>query len=392
MSTVRWLWLLPLVVACHKRAPDPASIASPAATSTSGPRVVAVDPALVREGRIRTDVAQVRAPRGEVWIPAEIVAGEQGAADVTSLAPGRVATLDCALGETVKRGQLVATIDSPEAGKASADVLRARSRSLLASRALGRQLDLDGQGATSKSAVDEARAEDAAARVDLLAARTLLASLGGSEPTSHDDGATNALSPTRLALRSPIDGVITARTVSLGTPVTPDKAILHVVAKSSRVAIGKMPETLDAIAVPGTRVRVRPRSASTDVEAGCEATLISSLGVVDDARTIPLRFLLDPACASFATGRFVELALPSAGSVDAGALLLVPTTAVVDVRGASIVFVKAGSDHAFEARAVRVGPILGPDASIESGVVQGEVVVVEGAILLKGELVKAELQ
>lgn len=391
MSRLRWLWLLPLAVACHKREPDQ-SAALPAATSTSGPRVVTVDPALVREGRIRTDVAVIRPPRGEAWIPGEITPGEQGAADVTALASGRVATLDCALGEAVKRGQVVATIDSPEAGKASADLLRARGRALLASRALARQLDLDGQGATSRSAVDEARAEDAAARADLLAARTLLAGLGGSEPASNVEGAATALAPTRLALRAPIDGVITARTVSLGTPVTPDKAILHIVAKSSRIAIGKMPETLGAVAAPGTRVRLRARSASTDTEPACEATLISSLGVVDDARTVGLRFLLDPTCASFAAGRFVELALPSAGSVDAGALLLVPTSAVIDVRGASVVFVRAGSDDSFEARAVRVGSILGPDASLESGVVQGERVVVEGGILLKGELVKAELQ
>jgi len=341
---------------------------------------------------VRLVTAELRAPRAEAWVPGEIVPTEQGEADVTALAPGRVATLDAAVGDLVRRGQVVATIDSPDVGRASADVLRAKSRALLAERALARQIELESQEATSKAAVDQARADDAAARADLLAARTLLASLGGSEPT--DLGARATVAPTRVALRSPIDGVVTRRMISLGAPVSPDKALLHVVARDSRVAMAKVPETLQAPATAGTRVRVRPRSASIDHGGECGATILSNLGVVDEARNIPVRVGLDDACAALPAGRFVEVAMPLGGArADAGAtLLLVPEASVTDVRGSPTVFVADGADGAFAPRVVRAGAVMGSDVVIESGLSTGERVVADGAVLLKGELLKAELQ
>ncbi|HEX7664421.1 MAG TPA: efflux RND transporter periplasmic adaptor subunit, partial [Polyangiaceae bacterium] len=271
--------LLLALAACGKgpeKAPSAASTAAPS-SSAGSVRTVTIDPALVASGRVRIGTAETRAPRGESWIAAEIVAGEQSEAEVTSLASGRLATIDAALGDVVRRGQLVASVDSPEVGRASADVLRAKARSTLAARALARQLELDGQQATSKAAVDEARAEDTAARADLLAARTLLASFGGSEPS--DEGA--GLASTRVALRSPIDGVITARSAMLGAPVDPQKSLFHVVASASRVALARMPETLEATATPGTRVGVRPRLASSADERPCSGAVVANLGVVD---------------------------------------------------------------------------------------------------------------
>jgi cobalt-zinc-cadmium efflux system membrane fusion protein len=381
------------VLAGCKSAPAPAP--PPAALeSDAGPHAaqsVTIDAALIRQGRVQIGTAELRAPREGAWIPGEIVPGERGEADVTSLSPGRVATLEVALGDAVRHGQVVATIDAPEVGRASADVLRARSRAGLAAHALSRQLELETRQATSKSAVDEARAEDAAARADWMAARTLLASLGGAEVSPSDAQA--PLAPTRVALRAPIDGVVTSRTAVLGAPVSPDKPLLHIVARSARVVMARLPETLEAAATAGTRVRVRPRSASLDPSRECGAAVTANLGVVDDARNIPLRITLDDGCPELPSGRFVEVGVPTSAATDAGAaLLLVPEAAVTDLRGTPTVFVAGGSAGQFIARGVRPGRVYGADVSIESGLAIGERVVTVGAILLKGELLKAELQ
>lgn len=384
----RALALSMLLVAC--KASTETAKPAPQASADPAPHGVKVDPSLVTDGRVRIATAEVRVPRAEAWIPGEIVPNERGEADVTALSSGRVATLDVALGDTVKRGQVVLTLDSPEVGRASAEVLRAKGRAVLAQRALSRQLELESQQATSKAAIDEARAEDTSARADLMAARTLLASLGGYE--GQDGDASAPIAPTRVALRSPIDGVVTQRFVTLGAPVTPDHALLHVVSSASRVAIAKLPETLDAKATADTRVRVRPRTTSTESAKECGGVVLSNLGVVDDARTIPLRIGLDDACDAFASGRYIEVSIPTRVLADAGAMLLVPLTAVTDVRGTPTVFVADGAPGSFSPHGVRLGASLGADVVIESGVVAGDRVVVDGVVLMKGELLKNELQ
>ncbi len=390
MNRLRCALMLAMLVGCKSSSSASPSPPPPASVRADAPRTVHVDPTLIADGRVQTAVAQVRPPQSAAWIPGEIVPNERGEADITALSSGRVASLDVALGDTVKRGQVVLTLDSPDVGRAAAEVLRAKSRAALAQHALSRQLDLESQQATSKAAVDEARAEDAAARADVMAARTLLASLGGGE--ARDSDASSQIAPTRVALRSPIDGVVTKRSVSLGAPVGTDKALMHVVAKDSRVLLAKLPETLDAQAISGTRVRVRPRMTSTDAAKECGAVILANIGVVDETRSIPLRVGLDDTCESYAAGRYVEVAIPTRTPVDAGAMLLVPIGAVTDVRGVPTIFIADATLGFFTARAVRVGAAMGADIAIESGLEIGERVVVEGTVLLKGELLKNELQ
>jgi multidrug efflux pump subunit AcrA (membrane-fusion protein) len=106
-----------------------------------------------------------------------------------------------------------------------------------------------------------------------------------------------------------------------------------------------------------------------------------------------VRVLLDDACPAMPAGRYVEIAIPTASAQDAGApTLLVPATALTDVRGTPTVFVASGAEGTFVARGVRVGATLGADVEIASGLTAGERVAIEGVILLKGELLKAELQ
>lgn len=124
--------------------PKPAPVAEPDAALARSE--VRVDPELVRTGRIVVGVAEARVPRDEVSVPGEVVVGENGEAQVTSLVAGRVATLDVEVGTNVQKGQTVATVDSPQVGAAQADLLRAQSRAVLAKRVLERQLELQRTG------------------------------------------------------------------------------------------------------------------------------------------------------------------------------------------------------------------------------------------------------
>ncbi|MDB5212219.1 MAG: putative Co/Zn/Cd efflux system rane fusion protein, partial [Myxococcaceae bacterium] len=102
----------------------------------AGPAVVRVDGSLVTSGRISTAPASRRPMKGDLRLPAEIVPTESAAADVGTLVSGRLGSIDIREGEAVKRGQVIAYVDSPEAGRAAADVIRARARTIAASRKL----------------------------------------------------------------------------------------------------------------------------------------------------------------------------------------------------------------------------------------------------------------
>ena len=67
-----------------------------------------------------------------------------------------------------------------------------------------------------------------------------------------------------------------------------------------------------------------------------------------------------------------------------------PTDAVVSVDDVPTVFVKEGDG--FRAHAVRVARYAGPRVYLDDGVKPDATVVIRGALLLKGELLRAELE
>jgi cobalt-zinc-cadmium efflux system membrane fusion protein len=360
--------------ACATKKEDPPHVA--AAPSASA---MHLDPSLLASGRIALGKAEKRAPRGERKIAGEVRADEKGRAEAGTLIPGRVATIEVALGAEVAKGAVLAWIDAPDLGRAVADVLRARARATVAAHKLERQLELEKENATSKNAVDDARAESLVAQADLAAARTALSTIGGAEPTS---GAT----PARLAVRSPIAGTVTRRDVVLGAHVSAEKTLFEIVAPAHVQIFASVPETITPPKI-GTVAEVRPRGGET----GCSARVASDVGVVDEAtRTRSVRLEASEVCAVLVPGGFVDVLLPS--EVEATPVIVVPREAPIEVHEAKVVFVTTDHGATFTARAVRVGRIVGKDAVIEDGLREGEEVVVRGAILLKGELLRSELE
>jgi cobalt-zinc-cadmium efflux system membrane fusion protein len=361
--------------ACGKNPPPP-EIATDA-----GARVVHVDPSLVHEGRVKVTTVQARSSESERSIPGEVVAAEGAEGQVTSLVSGRVATLDAAVGQPVKKGQVLCVVESPEVGRAQADLLRAESRVLLTQRALDRQIELDAQNATSKSALDQARADAAAAKADVLAAKTMLSNIGAPMPNS------DAIAPSgKVAMRAPIEGVVVERNAVLGGPVTAGTVLFRIVASGARVVMAKMPETLDATADEGTSVRIVARAAP---DKACEGSIERNLHVVDATRNVPLRVRIGAACSELTMGSFVDVRLPARPGPKG---LVVPASAIAEVHGETIAFVQKGEEGAFEARVVQRGPSSsGGEVEITSGIAAGDRVAVAGVVLLKGELLGGEM-
>jgi cobalt-zinc-cadmium efflux system membrane fusion protein len=377
------------VVACHRRDEAPTKASTPVqAAPAPARRTVQVAPDLVEAGRIRTARATRRPATGSVRLPAEIVASPEGAAEAGSLLAGRIARFEAREGDRVKGGQVLAWIDAPEAARAIADLLRARTRTETQVRKVARLEGLVASEAATQIALDEARLELELARADLAAARTLAASFGLAEP------APTAGAPflsARLPVRSPVDGTVVERTAALGAHVDPDAPLFRLVSEGRVLVEARVADGASVVIAPGSAAHVTPRGGPR-----CTARVLGPLPQVEAAtRSRRVRLVPDDRCKGLLPGAQaeVEIELPAQAGADAGGeqVIVVPAAALVELKSATIAFVKARGPGAFDVRPVEPGLCLGDDRVVLAGVDDGEEVVVEGAILLKGELMRGEL-
>jgi membrane fusion protein, heavy metal efflux system len=367
-----------------------AAAASAAAVASAPARPLVVAPALVESGRIRTAKVTSGAPTGTLRFPADVVASAAGAAEAGSLIAGRIARFAVTEGAHVKRGEVLAWVEAPEAARALADVLRARARTEAYERKVVRFEGLVAAEAGTTLALEEARLELSLARADLSAARTLAGSLGLGEPSARP--ASSAALFAQLPIRSPVAGTVVARTVSLGSHVTPETTVFRLVGEGASAVVveARVPEVAAARVQTDAAAALVPREG-----ARCSARVVAVLPEVDAAtRTRRVRLAPDDACLGLVAGAQteVELVLQSKeAKANEERVVLVPPEALVESRGASLVFVRGATPFVFEMRAVEPGGLLGDRRIVRAGLAVGEEIVVEGAILLKGELLRKEL-
>lgn len=381
--------LLCSVVACDT-APEAAQPAAAAKTSeVSLPTELIVDPALLSSGRITLEEARPAGPGAMRRIPGEVVSSPDGAAEVGVLSWGRISEILVNVGDTVAKGQILAWLVSPDVGGARADVTRGSAARELQRSRLARQEELEKQGATSQSNLDEARAFARSADADYSSATQRLSALGATTGSGSKYGVV-----------SPIDGVITESTAVLGAAARPEELLFRVIAPERVLIVARFPEGKSGIPGAGDKARIIPRGASTHVE--CEAVVETNTKVVDPhTRTVLVRLRPDSSCAHLRPGAYVEVAPleegasedSSKGSTAAASAvaLQISSQAVVYVREKKTVFVADSVPGKFHARAVHVVSVDGEYSTIDEGLRAGERVVVRGTILLKGEMLREVL-
>lgn len=378
-----WLVVVVFALGCSRDTPKdaPPAPAQPAPSKGGAPEV-SLAQVLFDEGRVVVAAATKGKVLGARQIPGEAVADPAGRAEAGVLVQGRIVSLSVDIGSLVKAGDVLAWVDSPEAARVSADVVRADARLALAERKEARQKALMLEGATSQNALDEAVAEASLARAEKQAASGLLRSLGGVGGSG------------RVAVRSPIDGVVSKRQGIVGASTSPESALFEIVRRAPRLVVARVPEGSTVKLVNGARARVRPRATLGEVGEGCLGTVRGDVGEVDrETRTRATRVEVDEGCAWLVVGAFVrvEPADGSASSAPGLDVVLVPRDALVDVKGMTGVFVQRAPKGPVAFRPVRAKAGADERAEVEEGLAEGERVVVVGASLVKSELLRAEL-
>jgi cobalt-zinc-cadmium efflux system membrane fusion protein len=115
------------------------------------------------------------------------------------------------VGSTVKAGQLLAVLSSPDYGQAKADARKARADAQVATQAQERSRQLRDAGVIAEKDWQQAEAGAIGAKAEADRANQRLAGLGGDSDGSY-------------ALKSPLAGVVVERNLNPGMEFRPDQA------------------------------------------------------------------------------------------------------------------------------------------------------------------------
>jgi cobalt-zinc-cadmium efflux system membrane fusion protein len=331
---------------------------------------------------LRTTAAKVQAVPFMLTTTGELEANADQIAHVSSSVPGRVVRLSRGVGDRVKKGEVLAVIESAELGEAQSAFLEAQARYDLAQSVHTRKQELHRNELTAEKEVLEAENELRLARIAREKAENQLKLFGYTAGRLQKLAQERQLDPT-IPILAPLSGVVTARHLTVGERVEPKaEAPAFVVLDTSELWANANLYERDL-----AKVKVG-QSATLTVSAHPDKTFQGRVSQISPeldpkTRTAHARIVVRNAGdmlkpKMFATVRISTGTQPS---------LAVPASAIQQDKEKSFVFVQTGPET-FERRDVEVGGKGGVLVSIHAGLQPGDMVVSEGAFTLKSEALK----
>lgn len=280
-------------------------------------------------------------------------------------------------GDFVKKGELLAEIDSPELGGAQASVLALRAQRKAAELNLKREDALASRGLTTAREVEESSATLEQRRSELLAAEQHVNALGGAVPRENATGIVGV-----HQLRSPLEGTVVNRHVNPGQSVESHLVAFRVANLDHLwVELNVFERSIGAIHKDDPVV-LKALSNAADEITGRVAYVGEQ--VDPSTRTVAVRVEIDNRERKLRSGQAVTAQIQTSAKAGAGAVM-VPSTAITHIDGKATVFVAEG-DTRFVVTAVELGASDGTDREVVSGLTAGQSVVVAGVFGLKSEL------
>lgn len=371
-----------LLAACGEK-PDPANAeARPpdAALSMGEVRLPVGSPQLhrIKVAAVRAD----RLPLDEVVAPGKIESNPNRISHVVMPVAGRVIRVMASLGDAVVEGQGLLTIQSPEASTATASYQQARARSgetkatlakaeadlarvkdLYAGRAIAQKEVLSAEAALAqaKSAVDQAQAaqDESVRRLEIL----------GVNP-----GDPNPM----IQVRAPLAGKVLELSVASGEYRNDTSAPLMTIADLSHVFMAAdVPESQIRLVTRGEIVRITLSAYPDEVFTGTVARIAD---VVDPlTRTIKVRAALNNPQGRLRPEMFGEIRHEETFR----RVPVIPSSAIVQSDKRSVVY-REKATGVYQPVTVTFGKHDGDRVPILTGLAEGDRIVIDGGMLLKG--------
>ena len=314
-------------------------------------------------------------------------------ASVSAKLAGRIADLRVSEGSTLRRGEIIATLENADyqaqlaqadaaLATARADLVEARATQGVAAQEAKRLRDIRAEDskAVAEQDFDAAQGRESEATARVQAAQTRIASARAAAGFARAN-------LENTVIRAPFTGTVLRKEAEIGEVVAPsvgggltrgavvtmaDLTTLEVEVDVNEAYIARVKSdqpakiTLDAYPDTSFRGRVRQVVPTADRQ---RATVQVKVSIIDrDPRILP---------EMGARVDFLDTARVAPGGAPAGPpRFRVPAAAVRELKGASVVWVIRGGR--LESRAVEAGPVSGGFREIRSGLSGGELLLTGG--------------
>ncbi|MFL6678962.1 MAG: efflux RND transporter periplasmic adaptor subunit [Burkholderiaceae bacterium] len=367
-------------------AEPPAASASPVAASGKADKAehashqVKLSEAQIRKANIGVEAVGQGAIQSVSPFPGEVHFNEDRTAHVVPRLAGVAEAVPAKLGETVRKGQLLAVVASTALSEQRSEFLTAQRRRDAARTTFDREKRLWEDRISAQQDFLQAQAALQEADIALQNARQKLAAIGASTGSADSGGA----GLNRFEIRAPFDGTIVEKHLALGEAVKEDASIFTVAdLRTVWAEFAVAPKDLATVRV-GQKVVV----SSSAFESKVEGT-VSYVGALlgEQTRTARARVTLNNPQGAWRPGLFVTVSVLGDRQ---DAPLVVSADAIQSIENKPVVF--KAITGGFAATPVKVGRTDGRHVEVVGGLKAGDQVASSNTFILKADLGKSSVE
>lgn len=324
-----------------------------------------------QDNPLQVATVSVQTVQNEVAVPAKVQADPDRVVHVYPPVSGRLVSLKIRPGDAVRQGQVIAILQSSDAAGARSDYQKAKIEAARSSQAEKRAALLLQHEVVSQKDYEDAKAQAETAQTDLARAEQRLRMLGLSSTSNSDE----------VAVKAPRSGIVLeigAATGELSKSLDNASSIATIADLSSVWVVGDLYEKDLSPARRGSPAKITLAALPDKSWSG---TISNISDVLDpNTRTLKARVVLPNPQHMLKPEMFATMHLVGHKQE----LMTVPTTAVLHEGSDTFVMVKK-SDGTYEKRNVTIANTTSDKTEIASGLRPGEMIVISGAELLRGE-------
>lgn len=391
-------WLALMASGCSQR-PESSPPGASTSIAVADSDVVVLDATALREGRVvLSEVKRDRLPE-VLQVTGRIGVNENETARVGAVTQGRIVRVLANVGDAVQRGQPLAELHSyevhdirAELTKARAELDRRRSELQFVSKARDRTARLHSLKAASLEQLQRAEADVVAAEQTVVSAQAdidriieHLHYLGVSpEPVgSARRGSPGNREPSeRIPVVAPLSGVVLRRMVTPGAVVSASSDLFEIGNLNTLWVNAEVHERYLSSLKVGRPVEVSVQAYPQTLFPGKLTYMAETLDPT--TRTIQLRCETKNLERKLKPEMYATITIALGQTIDS---TLIPTSAMTEVRGESVVFVQDQGPR-FRVRRIKPGRQTGGLTEVLEGLRPGERIAGAGSFLLKSELLK----
>lgn len=324
------------------------------------------------------------AEKGEIFLTlstrGKIIIDPDRLAHVIPNMPGIAKEAFKNIGNSVRKGEIIAILESEEMANLKAAYLAAISREKLALSILMREKKLYEKGVSAGEDFFKAENSFEEANINLQLAMHKLYALGIREEDIQNLADRHDTNLRIYKIYAPIDGIIIMRHITQGEYIE-NTATIYEIADLSHVwvELGVYPKDLHRLEV-GQMVEVTDTNSNQTAEA--KLIYISPM-IGNETIAAKVVVLLDNPKNSWRPGSFVKVSIAT-GQISCP--VLISKSAIQKMEGNDYAFVS--TEKGFEKREVQLGKSDQYNVEVLSGILPGEKYVANHSFLLKAELNK----